>query len=540
MKNSTEKSFFLFCLRENPFILLIIFLGSFVQCTTQKVSRELTQVEDAKQLNPNRKYLKIHMKSGELYVLYDWKIEEAKEIVQGKGSHLDANRRPMRLYLAENQSAMPISSVSREYSIPFDQIVIVETNDKSKNPGVAALVITSVLTVPAAIACIANPKSCFGSCPTFYVEDVGTEKLVAEGFSSSISKSMEAIDVDRLDFFETIRPVELTMKNEALETHLIKSLSLLVCDKEPGNRVFQASDGKFYEVEHNAIPLNASYSSNSILGEISHRDSTEWFSLADSFNLATKEEIFFEFKSFTGSNGLILDKRQSLMTTFLFYQMLAYTGLSTSYLISEMETRKPKYLSKINKMYDLLGGIEVSVMDADGKWLVVDQITESGPIASDMHLIALPDVNSEKLIVKLRLTKGLWRINMVNLTQIKGESIPTRTNPERVWAGDSEDSLTLDKLINKEKYLVTYPGDEYRIVFPIESTPSQQYFLESEGYYIEWMREEWLREENMATVKKALLFPNTYLKKTAPFYKLHETEMESIFWSSKYAKIKTN
>jgi hypothetical protein len=47
-----------------------------------------------------------------------------------------------------------------------------------------------------AIACLVNPKGCFGSCPTFFVDHESEQKLVGERFSSSISKSLAAMDVD--------------------------------------------------------------------------------------------------------------------------------------------------------------------------------------------------------------------------------------------------------------------------------------------------------------------------------------------------------
>ncbi len=49
--------------------------------------------------------------------------------------------------------------------------------------------------------CIANPKACFGSCPTFYLEDEGgrePERPQAEGFSESIARVLEARDIDAL------------------------------------------------------------------------------------------------------------------------------------------------------------------------------------------------------------------------------------------------------------------------------------------------------------------------------------------------------
>lgn len=537
MKKSYTENHFSAGVKRIYIMIFLISICSFQQCATKKVSRELTQVENAKQLNPEREYLKVHMNTGELYVLHNWKTNEISKSIQGVGVHLDANRRPTVNSPSVKNTNKSNTSPELNYNIPYDDILIIETNNKSNNPGVATMIITSVLTVPLAIACIIEPKSCFGSCPTFFVQNLDNEKLVAEGFSSSISRSMEEIDVDIVDFPALPGHMEITMKNEALETHLVRSVNLLVCDREPGNSVFQASDGKFYEVGNLSAPEKALYNSESIADKISFRDETEWFSLADSFNLATKEEVFLEFENFSGLNGLVLDKRQSLMTTYLFYQMLAYTGTATSYLISEMETKKPSYKNRINKMYELLGGIEVAVKDEKGKWIEVGNIIESGPIASDMHLLKLPLNNSPKLHVRLRLTKGLWRINMVNLTSIKGERIPKRIYPEKVYSSGSLDSLSLNKLLDTNQYLVTYPGEEYRISYPIESNPSQQYFLESQGYYIEWMREEWLKEENINNVKKAMLFPSSYLKKTAPYFKIHETKMESIFWDSKYPPI---
>lgn len=536
MKKSNKEDHFSSGVKKIYIMIFFVSISSIQQCTTKKISRELTQVENAKQLNPEREYLKIHMNNGELYVLHNWKTNEISKSIQGVGIHLDANRRATVNSLSIKNTKQSSSQPELNYNIPYDDILIIETNNKGNNPGVATMIVTSIITIPLAIACIIEPKSCFGSCPTFFVQNLDNEMLVAEGFSSSISRSMEAIDVDIVDFPNVPGSIEITMKNEALETHMVRSVNLLVCDKEPGNGVFQASDGKFYEVGNLSAPEKALYNSESIADKISFRDETEWFSLADSFNLATKEEVFLEFENLSGLNGLVLDKRQSLMTTYLFYQMLAYTGMATSYLISEMETKKPNYKNRINKMYELLGGIEVAVKDEKGKWIGVDNIKESGPIASDRHLLKLPLNNSPKIHVRLRLTKGLWRINMVNLTSIKGEITPKRIYPEKVYSAGSLDSLSLNKLLDKEQYLVTYPGEEYRISYPIESHPNQQYFLESQGYYIEWMREEWLKEENMNNVKKAMLFPSSYLKKTAPYFKIHETEMESIFWNSKYPK----
>jgi hypothetical protein len=51
---------------------------------------------------------------------------------------------------------------------------------------------------------------------------------------------------------------------------------------------------------------------------------------------------------------------------------------------------------------------------------------------------------------------------------------------------------------------------------------------------IEWMRNEWLNEENPAMLYRMLLNPAQYYKDLAPQFKQIEAVMEETFWSSKY------
>ncbi|MCC7094338.1 MAG: hypothetical protein IT277_09130, partial [Ignavibacteriaceae bacterium] len=59
-------------------------------------------------------------------------------------------------------------------------------------------------------------------------------------------------------------------------------------------------------------------------------------------------------------------------------------------------------------------------------------------------------------------------------------------------------------------------------------------FIEPNGYYLEWMRNEWLAEENSNKVYEMLFNPKQYYKDLAPEFKKIEAEMEETFWSSKY------
>jgi len=41
-----------------------------------------------------------------------------------------------------------------------------------------------------------------------------------------------------------------------------------------------------------------------------------------------------------------------------------------------------------------------------------------GPIASDIHLIKLPETGTKPVKVRLELTKGLWRIDWLALARL--------------------------------------------------------------------------------------------------------------------------
>ncbi|HSJ66362.1 MAG TPA: hypothetical protein VK921_01750 [Anditalea sp.] len=500
----------------------------FMECKSRRISRELFEVDAAKDINPKNEYLKVHLKNGDLYVLNSWRFDEYDSLLTGNGSYLDYNRK-----LIEDRTK---AEDRPPFRIRKSEILLLETNDKGTNPGIAVLVVTSLLTGAFALACLINPKGCFGSCPTFYVDSDNEEKLVGEGFSSSISKSLEATDVDLIQYpLKEKEPFRLTVKNEAWETHMLNSINILAYPKGLNNRIIQETGGKFYEVGDFHPPTYAEYMSNSILDKVKIKDDEEWFSLANEYNLNSKEDIFLEFENNGQPNGILIEKRQSLMTTYLFYNLLAMLGKANSFYMAEMETKSPYLKKRVYKMYDLLGGIEVFIQNKDNRWVPVSTVREAGPIVTDTHLVKLPNVDTPTIKLRLRMTQGLWRINTLNLVSLHQEVVPLRYKPNVVRQHNQVNQTALQKL-HSEEYLVTFPGDEYVLEYPLYVDPEVEYFIESKGYYIEWIREEWLMEENLKAANKVILFPSQYLKDMAPHFKKVEPIMEETFWSSRYTK----
>ncbi|HMG24647.1 MAG TPA: hypothetical protein VK607_25095, partial [Kofleriaceae bacterium] len=83
--------------------------------------------------------------------------------------------------------------------------------------------------------------------------------------------------------------------------------------------------------------------------------------------------------------------------------------------------------------------------------------------------------------------------------------------------------------------IVTQPGDAYELDYDIPRG-EVELLLDSRGYYLEWMRAEWLREQHPLAALALLIAPAQALRDLAPAWKRLEPDAEQAFWSSRYAR----
>lgn len=506
--------------------LLMLSLIFYFNCSGNRIERISGTSEIIHQYKPsdNLHYMKLHTKEGDVYVLENWIYEKDKNVIKGTGYKLDFNRQPVE---------------NGEFNISIDKVVIAETNQISGSSGSSALTLVSIITGIFTIVCLANPKACFGSCPTFYAYDGNDYTIQAEGFSSSISPALEETDIDALFHINPPgRNLELKLKNEAYETHVIRKADILALPRKVCNRVFSGADNNFYEVNNITEPIQAIGDEGDISEKICLFDGTERFSPADSNNLAEKEIIDFTFNyNSPGEKGLVIASRQTLLTTFLFYQSLAYMGTSAGSFLANLERNPEVTKSLIDNPRKLLGSIEVIIEKEDGTFEKVGEVGEHGPISTDIKIVPLGNIPENKEIkIKLRMTKGLWRIDYAAIADILNEVKPIVISPQTSFPLHTKSgSKVTDLLTYHDSVLVTFPGDAFYLNYELpEDFQNYELFLESGGYYLEWMRDEWLVEENPGKVYQMFLNPKQYFKDLAPQFKQIEAEMEETFWSSKY------
>jgi hypothetical protein len=475
-----------------------------------------------------KQYLKVHMYDGTLYQLDYWLTSPDDKEIKARGEYYDQNRKLIAI------------SADTFFTIKMANVALYESNKITGLEGKIAgqtLILTPFAIIT--IYCAANPKACFGSCPTFYGWDGNQMRLMAEGFSSSIARVFEKSDIDMLHS-KVISGKEFTLQltNEALETHAIKFADLLAFPHNEGERIFATPSGVFYRSHHLIKPSSCMAAEGDCLAKVQDMDQTERFSSADASDLTCKENIDVTFNDVPhGKLGLIIGSRQTLMSTFLFYQSMAHAGSKLPYYHAQVERGNESMQHHLTKIWDLLGGIEIQVQNDEGKWVKIDTLKEMGPIAADLQMVTLPEVTEDQLNIRLRMTRGLWRLDQVGLILIDQEVQPVRIKPSRVIKDSLSDEGVRNLLIDTTQYLLTFPGDRYDLIYELpESSGDYELFLYSKGYYLEWMREEWIKEENNFKMAVMFSFPKYYLKMMAPEFKEIEPFMENSFWNSRYAK----
>lgn len=478
---------------------------------------------------PVQPFLKAHIVNGDVCILTNtWKIDNEQKTVSGMGVKYDFNRNLI---------------FEGELIIPIDSVAIFETNtklNKNESDRIAALSILASADLALGVFCLTTPKACFGSCPTFYLQpDQNFHYADAEGFSNAIAPSMEYFDIDALNNTKIVDGLlNITMKNEALETHCVNDVKLLAVPKKDNQTIYQSARNEFFICENNYLPSLAIADEGDITNLLSTKDLHERFSSADENNLSTKESIVVEFKNVNTKQdlGLVINFRQTLMTTYFIYSAMGYMGDQVGDMFALLETDE-------NIKQQLSGGIKKELGDIDvylwleneQKWELQSGLFETGPIAVNQQIIKINNKEkNDNPKFKIVLNKGLWRIDQVALTNIVSTATPLSISPTVIFNKGVADELALNQLIDTAAYLISMPGDAFTMQFQLpEKDTRYELFLYSQGYYLEWMRSHWIKDKDLKMLHTMLLDPKKYLKMEAANYKKYETGMEADFWNSK-------
>ena len=435
--------------------------------------------------------VKVHLNDGSIVVFKDG-IKVVDGQVTGDGRKYD----------------LTLDSSVRISAIALDDVAAMESYQTPIQTGdtiVASAGVAAGTTVAVAGA-IVLAKIIFGSCPTTYSEAEDGPILEAESFSYSIAPSFEARDVDRLNVpAAEQKTIELIVRNEALETHYINHLELLEVTHDNGQRVFPDPQGRPIAVGTLDTQLQTvNRDGQNIQGVLNHVDNAYWSSNEATLQHASlddyEDHIDIELETPHGADqiALVFRLRNSLLNTVLLYDvMLKDQGFrALDWLGRDLDGFINK--ARLGLWYRDRMGMRISVWDGD-KYRQVARLGDQGPIAWKDIAVTLPVLDGDKMRVRLSFVVDNWHIDWLAVSpevyypEIREVPLArVQVQQTNTLDGALENLASADK-----SYVVTRPGDALHVGFDVGSAPegrTRTFMLAAQGYYIEWMRRDWLNE----------------------------------------------
>jgi hypothetical protein len=388
--------------------------------------------------------------------------------------------------------------------MPLDSIIGIEAFEGGVNP-VATVFATAGATGLATVGSAALAVAIFGSCPTFYASTEQGGALQAEAFSYSIASHLEAEDVDRLFLGpDEDGLVRLELRNEALETHYINYLELVVAEHPPQVHMVPDEEGSLLGTRAPKAPMAAhDRDGRSVLREVVASDD-QTFSSADTRILAattedSKEHLDLVFPRPESKMAVVvLDLRNSLLNTVLYYDLLL--GTTGAHALNWWGGSLERIVTafQMAQWYLEVSGLAVQVPQGND-WKTVARIPDTGPIAWKELGVEVPVPEEGPVRVRLSFLADDWRINRVSLASPAEGWTSARIPVSRVLDAEGEEDPAMASLLAAvdDDYLITYPGASASLEFAVPEPPpgkAASYLLATQGYYIEWVRPEWIRK----------------------------------------------
>ena len=387
------------------------------------------------------------------------------------------------------------------WRVPLDHVAGAEAFHLHVD-GAMTVVGTLFATAGTVLGGTALALAIFGSCPTFYADSAGMTRLEAEGFAYSIAPLFEARDVTGL----RARPdatgvLRLELRNEAAETHFINHLALLAVDHGPDETVLPGTDGQPLAVRDLHAPVRArDRAGRDVLAPLLAVDgdapSTDAARLARAGGDDPHDgvELVFPAPTDGDSVALVLTLRNSLLTTVLLYDvMLRGQGAQALDWLGHDLQRIDAAL-ELGRWYVETLGLRVSVRE-NGTWRERGWVRDVGPIAWKELAVLVPAPREDSLRVRLSFVTDAWRIDRVALatTVRRPDAHPVPLTRLTDADGAVRGDLRAAVRDPDTRYLRTMPGERFTLEWETGRTgATSTALLVAQGYYVEWLRPEWL------------------------------------------------
>lgn len=381
--------------------------------------------------------------------------------------------------------------------------------------GSVLLGLSGAVLVPLSLYCLNCPKCCFGSCPTVYDESSGKSVFEAELFSYSVSKLLEAADIDVLDTrYPADGNLRLRVTNEAMETHLINQFALEIVEHPAGTSAYASPHLGILAVGPTVPPDSAvTVRGEDILDRLRTSDGS-FFRSGDApvkalLTGATLDgfDVVKNVAPAKRNARMTIRYRNTLLTTILFYDIvLASQGLQALDWTVRMNS-DPVYASQFLAVYKYFSGIRIQEWNGD-QWQSLAQLPDAGPLNWKTVAVDVPVSATGEIRLRLQFFPDNFMIDAIGFdldppaaATVSRFRLAPLSIRDHAMRPRPEFGTRLEK--DDGDYMVTEPGDTFILDYQLPTAPAnagraRSLAIASKGYYIEWIRGSWVRNDPSA------------------------------------------
>jgi hypothetical protein len=458
--------------------------------TQAAVAPIIPRVPEGKKSLDVKQPAKAHLDDGSV-VLFDRGFTVQDGLLLGTGVQYDLARTHQTMI-----DAVPVGRIMALESYQYE-VRLAETIG-----GIAGI---AVGTPAAIVGTLVLAIAIFGSCPTVYSPLPGGELLEAELFSHSIVRRFEGTDLDRL---EAARPVDgmirLRIANEALETHYINRLELLAADHPDGFEAFPTPKDTVALLGAPTPLKDARNRTGREVGAAISRRDDSWYQTgpdldAEATQRPTDDWIdgTVEVPRGAATMTVAFRLRNTLLDTVLLYDVLLRSQGFGALAWLDRFNRNPFAAWRWHTWFEDRFALRV-LLEQEGEFREVARVPVTGPIAWHQVAVTFPAPGGPTAKLRFESLADNWQVDWVGVSLEQAPRPVVTAIPVASFTGPHGTDLpaVLPSLQRADdQYLMTSPGESFTLSFPAGVPPpgaQRTWLLKSRGYYIEWLRGEWL------------------------------------------------
>ncbi|MGH8286485.1 MAG: hypothetical protein ACRETT_12055, partial [Steroidobacteraceae bacterium] len=232
--------------------------------------------------------------------------------------------------------------------------------------------------------------------------------------------------------------------------------------------------------------------------------------------------------------------RNTLFATVLLYDVvLRAQGVRAIDWIGE-DTGNPLYAWRLHRWFEGRFGLRVQ-LQRGASFRQVARVTPTGPIAWHQIAVRVPlEPGVQEATLRLASLPDNWMIDWVGVSfDDASDTQMRRIAPQSVsdhrGAVATASAHALGR--NDGDYFVTRPGEHYKVEFALGPRPDagreRTLFIASRGYYIEWVRGEWVRDRGSLATNERFEPGDAAIMKTARRWIEEKPQLERQFFESR-------